>query len=135
MLYLLQTPAVADSTGLATEAAASKSLWEVLYAGGWPMIPLVILLALAIFIYIERWRTISQADGDSNEIMQRIRDYVLNGNIEGAKALCDSHGSPFARMIRKGLGRLGSPLKDIQASIENVGELEVYRMERRLSMR
>lgn len=134
MLYLLQTPALADSTGMATETGSSKSMMDILIAGGWPMIPLFILLVLAIFIYIERMRTIRQADGDSNELMQRVRDYVLNGNIEGAKALCDTNASPFARMIRKGLGRLGSPLKDIQASIENVGELEVYRLERRLSI-
>ena len=135
MLFLLQTPAVGDTLTSAEGQGASQSMWEVLVAGGWPMIPLAILLALAIFIYIERFLTIRRADTDSQEFMNQVRKYVLAGNIEAAKGLCDSQNDPFARMIRKGIERLGTAsLKDIQGSIENVGELEVYRMERRLSL-
>ena len=99
------------------------------------MIPLVILLALAIFIYIERLRTIRKANTDSEEFMKQVRRHVLAGNVEAAKGLCESRNDPFARMIHKGISRLGvASLKDIEGSIENVGKLEVYRLERRLSI-
>lgn len=133
MIFLLQAPFSADST--ATNAAATQSPLDYLIAGGWPMIPLVILLAMAIYLWIERYRIIKRADGDSEELMKQVRKYVLAGNIEAAKGLCESTNDAFSRMILKGISRLGSAsLKDIEGSIENVGKLEVYRLERRLSI-
>lgn len=134
MFSFLQTPAV-DTTGVATGGGASESFIEVLVSGGWPMIPLVLLLGVAIFIYIERYLTIRKANSDSEEFMATVRKYVLAGDIGAAKGLCESRNDPFARMIHKGITRLGTAsLKDIEGSIENVGKLEVYRMERRLSL-
>lgn len=133
MFFLLQTTTAVDS--VATETMASKSLLEVLISGGWPMIFLAALLILAIFIAIERWLTIRKADTDSGELMKQVRKYVLAGNLEAAKGLAQSTDDAFARMIYKGISRLGSAsLKDIEGSIENVGKLEVYRLERRLSI-
>lgn len=114
---------------------ASQSFLEVLISGGWPMLLLIVLLVAAIYIAIERYLTIRKANGDSEEFMKQVRRYVLAGNIEAAKGLCESTKGPFARMIHKGITRLGTAtLKDIEASIENVGKLEIYRMERRLSL-
>ena len=133
MLFLLQTPA--DTSALGAEGVASKSFFEVLVAGGWPMIPLLILMILAIFIYIERYLTIRKADVDSKDLMKNVRKHVLAGNIEAAKGLCESTDNAFSRMIYKGISRLGSAsLKDIEGSIENVGKLEIFRLERRLSI-
>ena len=133
MLFLLQTPA--DSLATASETVATKSFFQILLAGGWTMIPLLILLVLAIFIYIERYLTISKADFDSKDLMKNVRKHVLAGNIEAAKGLCESTDNAFSRMIHKGISRLGSAsLKDIEGSIENIGKLEVFRLERRLSI-
>lgn len=134
MFSFLQT-AVADSTASGVKAPGNDSFFEVLVSGGWPMIPLVVLLGIAIFIYIERYLTIQKANLDSEEFMSQVRKYVLAGDIGAAKGLCESRNDPFARMIHKGITRLGTAsLKDIEGSIENVGRLEVYRMERRLSL-
>ncbi|MEL6673453.1 MAG: MotA/TolQ/ExbB proton channel family protein [Bacteroidota bacterium] len=126
----------ADSLAMSTGSEyTSKNFFQVLIAGDWPMIPLIILLFLALVIWGERYLTIRKSDGDSEEFISQVRKYVLANNIEAAKGLCDSQNTPFSRMIRKGIERLGSAsLKDIEASIENVGKLEVYRMERRLSI-
>jgi biopolymer transport protein ExbB len=134
MLFLLQATVPVDSTAIQPDAS-NASLLETLIDGGWPMIPLVILLVLAIFIYIERYLTIRKANTDSEEFMKQVRRHVLAGNIEAAKGLCESRNDPFSRMILKGIRRLGvASLKDIEGSIENVGKLEVYRLERRLSI-
>jgi biopolymer transport protein ExbB len=135
-LFLLQTNVPVDTTGMdGASEEVNDSLLNTLIDGGWPMIPLVILLVLAIFIYIERYLTIRKANTDSEEFMKQVRRHVLAGNIEAAKGLCESRNDPFARMILKGVRRLGiASLKDIEGSIENVGKLEVYRLERRLSI-
>ncbi len=132
-IFLQVSFGAADSA--VTTGEASRSPIEYLWAGGWPMIPLVILFIAAIYLWIERYRIIRKADGDSEELMKQVRKYVLAGNIEAAKGLCQSTNDAFSRMIYKGISRLGSAsLKDIEGSIENVGKLEVYRLERRLSI-
>lgn len=134
MFTFLQT-AVTDTLSTDSAGQSPESFFEVLLSGGWPMIPLVLLLGIAIFIYIERYLTIRKANSDSEEFMTQVRKYVLAGDIGAAKGLCESRNDPFARMIHKGITRLGTAsLKDIEGSIENVGKLEVYRMERRLSL-
>ena len=131
MLFLLQDVV----TEVVEQPQAPHSILDDLIAGGWAMIPLALLLILAIFIFFERYLNIRKADGDSEEFMKKVRKYVLAGNIESAKGLCESINDPFSRMIYKGISRLGSAsLKDIEGSIENVGKLEVYRLERRISL-
>lgn len=94
---------------------------------------LLILSFVAVYIFIERWFTINQASKIDNNFINNIRASVASGNIEGAKALCRNTDSPIARMIEKGLMRIGKPLKDIDAAIENVGNLEVFKLEKNLS--
>lgn len=94
---------------------------------------LIILSVLALYIFIERWMTIQKAGKIDENFINNIRVSVAAGNIEGAKALCKSTDSPVARMIEKGLMRIGKPLKDIDAAIENVGNLEIFKLEKNLS--
>jgi len=134
MYVLLQIDPMIDSTSAVT-TGATESIAERLMAGGWPMIPLIILLIAAIFIFIERYRLIRKADGNSEDLVDKVRNLVLSDRIEEAKRLCQEKNDAFSRMLYKGITRLGtSSLKDIEGSIENVGKLEVYRMERRLSI-
>lgn len=132
MFFLLQTT-LPDTTS--QEAAqASESFLDILIKGGWPMVVIALLLVFAIFVAIERYLTIRKANTDSQDFMEQVRTHVKAGNIEAAKGLCQSRNDPFARMIHKGLSRLGvANLKDIEASIENVGNVEILRLERRLS--
>ena len=134
MLTLLQTINT-DSLNQAMSSGSKNTLFDNLVAGDWPMIPLGLLLIAAIYIFVERYLTVRKANADSEEFMKQVRGYVLKGNLEGAKGLCESRNDPFARMIHKGISRLGTgTLKDIEASIENVGKLEIIRLERRMPL-
>lgn len=94
---------------------------------------LLVLSILALYIFFERWFTIKRAGKIDQNFINNIRSSVMAGNIEGAKALCQKNDTPAARMIEKGLQRIGKPLKDIDAAIENVGNLELFKLENNLS--
>lgn len=94
---------------------------------------LLVLSVIAIAIFIERWLTIKKAGRVDDQFMNNIRGAVAAGNIEGAKALCATNNSPISRMVLKGLQRIGKPLKDIDAAIENIGNLEIFKLEKNLS--
>jgi len=94
---------------------------------------LLLLSFIAVYIFIERYLTIKKAARIDQNFMNNIRASILAGNIEGAKALCRNTDSPIARMVEKGLMRIGKPLRDIEAAIENVGNLEVFKLEKNLS--
>jgi len=110
------------------------SFIDLALAGGPLMIPLAICSVIAIYIFVERIRTINRANVSSDAFMGKIKELVVKGDINGAKILCSQHDTPIARMIEKGLARIGSPLKNIEASIENVGKIEVFRLEKNLSV-
>jgi biopolymer transport protein ExbB len=93
----------------------------------------LILSFLAVVIFVERYRAIKKAGQVDQNFMNNIRNHVQSGNIQAAKALCQSTDSPVARMVEKGLQRIGKPLRDIDAAIENVGNLEVFKLEKNLS--
>lgn len=97
------------------------------------VIILVVLAVIATGIFIERYFTIKQAGRIDESFINNIRANVSSGNIAGAKALCQSTDSPIARMVEKGLQRIGKPLRDIDTAIENVGNLEIFRLEKNLS--
>ena len=98
------------------------------------MIPIFLLSIVAIYIYVERIRTIKRAQKIAPDFMDRIKKLVLDGDIKSARMICSQSESPIARMIEKGLSRIGSPLKNIEVSIENVGRIEIYRLEKNLSV-
>ena len=126
----------AVDTVAAVAAPERITLWDMTLKGGWIMLVLALLLALAIYIAVERYlalRQATKAEADDN-FMGRIRDYIHTGDVESARALSKGTNSPLARMVDKGLSRLGRPLSDIQAAIENEGTLEVARLEKRVSL-
>jgi len=94
---------------------------------------LFLLSIMAVYIFLERWATIKKADRIDETFLNNVKTSVLAGNLEGAKAICKNTDSPYARMVEKGILRIGKPLRDINASIENVGNLEVFKLEKNLS--
>lgn len=130
--FLLQANTAIDSLPSA-EAVQQQTVLELLMKGGPVMIPLGILLFITIYLLIERYLTINKASKIDPSFMNNIRDYVIHGNLEAAKTLAKSTQNPLARMIEKGVLRIGRPLDDIRASIENTGKLEVARMEKGLA--
>ena len=130
--------AVGNDTNVAVENAITTEkipIMELALQGGWVMLVLLALLILAVYISVERYLALSNAlKDDSSQFMNNIRNYIHKGDIEGARALSKSTDSPIARMIDKGLSRLGRPLNDIQTAIENVGKLEVANLEKRISL-
>ena len=133
---MAETQTAVDSMAAAAAPVERISLWQMALNGGVIMLVLALLLALAIYISVERYLALRQAvkDEDDDHFMSNIRDYIHKGDVEGARALSKQTNSPLARMVDKGLSRLGRPLSDIQAAIENEGKLEVARLEKRVSL-
>ena len=109
------------------------SVYELAMKGGWIMGILVLLSIIAVYIFIERFIMIRKASRQERNFMNNIRDFMHNGRLDSALALCRNNDSPIARMIEKGLLRVGRPLNDINTAIENVGKLEVSRMEKNIA--
>lgn len=123
--------AAAQAAPAATETTVS--LLELVVKGGPIMIPIAILLLISIFIIIERLIVIRRSSRVPDNFMNNIRDSILSGNIDSARTICKTTNSPIARMIEKGINRIGRPLADIEKSIENVGKLEVAKLEKNLN--
>lgn len=117
---------------LPVETAGQTDLTILDFAikGGWVMIPIILLSFVAVYIFVERYYVIRKATKDDQNFMNRIKDYIHDGKIEAAVALCKSTDSPSARMVEKGITRLGRPLQDITTAIENVGKLEIAKLEK-----
>ena len=127
MLKLLQTAEAAVANVAAV--AEKMSLWDMFNKGGWLMWVLLLLGGVTIFIFVERFVAIQRAQRLDMHFMNRIRDYVVDGKVKDAIAFCHHENTPIARMIEKGLERLGRPMSDVQTAIENVANLEVSKLE------
>jgi biopolymer transport protein ExbB len=115
------------------KAGAMKlTLLDLMIKGGWVMIPIILLSFVATYIFVERYYVIRKATKEDQNFMNRIKDYIHDSKIDAAVALCKSTDSPSARMIEKGMTRLGRPLQDISTAIENVGKLEISKLEKGL---
>jgi len=114
-------------------AAVSLSIWELALKGGWIMLPIALMSVIAIYIFIERYIVINRASRDEHNFMNNIRDFIHNGRIDSALSLCKNNHTPIAKMIEKGIIRIGKPLNDINAAIENVGKLEVSKLEKNMA--
>lgn len=127
---------VESANSVAAAAPAKLSILKLALNGGWIMVVLALLLVLALYISVERYLTLRNATrfDEDDSFMDSIRQYIHQGNIDDARKLAQDTDSPIARMIGKGLSRLGRPLPDIQAAIENVGKLEVANLEKRVSL-
>jgi biopolymer transport protein ExbB len=111
------------------------SIWELIQNGGWYIMgPLAAMSILAVYIIIERAMAIRRALREDKDFMNKIRDYIHEGKIDSARNLCAQSTTPISRMLDKGISRIGKPLKDIEVSIENAGKLEVYQLEKGLSV-
>lgn len=132
LLFFLQSKPVKGE-----EESLSQNIIDIVTQGGPLGIAIVVVLLLlsiiAVAIFVERWLTIKKASRVDQNFINNIRAAVTAGNIEGAKALCKNTDTPVARMVEKGLQRIGKPLRDIDAAIENVGNLEVFKLEKNLS--
>ena len=140
MLNFFQEDELADAAQAAEPVVEEKtlSLFDLMFSGGLGgqiiIIILFILLFAAVYIYFERLFAIKAASKVDKNFMLQIKDSVLNGNIESAKIRCSQSDSPVARLTEKGISRIGSPLEDINTAIENAGRLEVYKLEKNVSI-
>lgn len=107
------------------------SVWELIQYGGWYIMgPLALMSLLAVYIIIERTMAMNRALRDEKDFMAKIRDYIHEGKLDSARNLCQTTATPVARMLEKGINRIGKPMKDIEVSIENQGKMEVYQLEK-----
>lgn len=135
MFYLLQTDTIQKALGAAAANTPEKiSMLSLLEKGGWIMYPLYFLLVAAIYVFVERLMAINKASRIEPNFMNIIRDNIVTGNVQAARNLAKNTNSPVARMIDKGIQRIGKPLDAIEKSMENVGRLEMYNMEKNLSI-
>lgn len=104
---------------------SSPSIWSLFVDGGWIMIPLSLLALISIYIFIERFMVIRRASTYDDDFMKRIRDYIHEGELESAHNLCKHTDNPCARLIDKGISRIGRPMNDVLVAIENTGNIEV----------
>lgn len=125
--------AAQDSAAIAPEGS-SIQLIDLLFKGGIMMIPIFLLSLLGVYVLVERLRTLKQATAPPDTFMDQIKELVLKGDVPAAKIVCAQSDTPMSRMIEKGLKKIGSSLKNIEASIENVGRIEIYRLEKNLSL-
>lgn len=126
-----------DTVATAADAVTKKeeiSLWYLLMQGGVLMVPLLICSILMVYVFAERLMAIKRASSFDPTFMSRIREHVTDGNLQAAKSLAKNTSGPIARMIEKGLSRIGKPIDHIEKSMENAGKLEVYQLEKNLSM-
>jgi biopolymer transport protein ExbB len=144
LLQITQTAgAVQDTMAKAAAAVAatpvapkedSLSLLTLIMKGGYIMIPIGILSIISIYILIERFITINNAGKMDKNFMNTIKDFVQNGNMTAAKALCKNSNSPVAKMVEKGISRIDKPIKEVEGAIENVGKIEVLKLEKNLGI-
>ena len=132
LLQIVQNETTLTNSITTSENSTSTALDAVslIMKGGIIMIPIAILSIIAVYLTIERYFTIKKAGILDSKFMSNIKGMVLDGDIKSAQTLCHSNGTPIGLMIEKGLSRIGKPLKDISVAVENVGKLEVYKLEK-----
>lgn len=135
VLLLLQAAAQAadqlpEFTAVTPPTEAQLNVIDLAMKGGWIMIVLLVLSLLAAYIFIQRLLVIRRAGKEDQTFMNRIKDYIHDGKIESALMLCRNTNTPSARMIEKGISRLGRPMNDVLVAIENVGNLEIAKLEK-----
>ena len=133
---LAQTNMVEPVQAVALEAQTAVpplNLWSLSLKGGFIMIPIVLLSLVTIYIFVERLLVLRDAARQDDTFMQRIKDYIHAGDVESALNLCKKNPTPVARLVEKGITRLGRPMNDVLVAIENVGNIEVAKLERRFT--
>ncbi len=146
MTFLLIAQAVADTAQQIADTATQVTqqlaplpdqdlrFGDLLMKGGWIMLPIGILAVLGLVIFFERYFTIRKAAKDESHLMSQVRSSIVSGNLDSAIAICKNSNSPLGRMLAKGLLRIGRPIKDIEGAIENIGKLEVSKLEKNIGI-
>jgi biopolymer transport protein ExbB len=133
---LLDSSKIRDSLARAAQITAQQkeNLWDILLKGGPLMIPLALLLVIAIFFFIERFMAINKASKVDENFMNIIRDHIVSGNVTAARSVAKNTNNAVARIIDKGIQRIGKPIESIERSMENVAKLELYKLEKNVSV-
>jgi biopolymer transport protein ExbB len=121
-----------DSTAVELATGQSISILDLAMKGGVIMIPLAVMWIIALYVFVERVITINKAGKVQDSFMRNVKDLVIKGDINGARIVCSQNETPIARIIEKGVQRIGKPIENIEKSMENVGKIEVYKMEKNL---
>ena len=132
LLTLLQ--ATAATPALPEAHASQLNVFDLVVKGGVIMIPIGILSILSIYLFVERFLFIKKQISSDATFMNTIEGFIRNGNIESAQTFCKSSQKPIARMIEKGISRIGMPIKEIEDSIEIAGKFEVYKLEKNTNL-
>lgn len=136
MNFLLQVPAGTVPAGVENMGAQPEGISlkfiDLALKGGWIMIPILLLSVIAVYIFVDRYFAIKRAGKFDTGLMEKVKGYILSGKIDAAVALCRSNDNPAARMVEKGISRIGRPMTDVTAAIENVGNLEIQKLEKGL---
>jgi biopolymer transport protein ExbB len=131
--FILAQTAVAQKGAAAASQVSDMTVWELAMKGGWIMIPLAILAIISIYIFFERCFAINSVNKEDKGFMQRIRDHIHGGQLDEALHLCKTTNTPSSRMIEKGITRIGRPMNDVLVAVENVGNMEISRLEKGFS--
>ncbi len=132
-LLMIQTDMTTAMDTLATEPEGiSTKFIDMAIKGGWIMIPIIALSVIAVYIFFERYFAIKKASKFDSGLLEKLKAYITTGKIDAAIALCRSNPNPASRMMEKGISRIGRPLADVNAAIENVGNLEISKLEKGL---
>ncbi|PIQ61948.1 MAG: biopolymer transporter ExbB [Bacteroidetes bacterium CG12_big_fil_rev_8_21_14_0_65_60_17] len=133
-MLLLQDLQSSQDSLAALGSGTEVSQLDIVMQAGWIMIPIVLLSLLTIFLLVERLLTLRKAETDKEGIMDRIRAFISEGDIAGARAYCDAQDKPLTRIIKHGLERLGRPISEIQDAVNGAGKSEAFHLEKRMDM-
>jgi biopolymer transport protein ExbB len=117
-----------------TNGDGSLSFFELVQMGGWIMVPLGIMLLLAVYVFVERTIAIRNAARIDQNFMNIVRDHIVSGNVSAARSFAKNTNNPVARIIDKGIQRIGKPIDSIEKSMDNVGQLEMYKLEKNMGI-
>jgi biopolymer transport protein ExbB len=132
-LLMIQTDLATEMDSLAMEPEGiSTKFIDMAVKGGWIMIPILLLSVIAVYIFFDRYFAIKKASKFDNSLLDQVKAYITTGKIDAAIALCRSNSNPAARMMEKGISRIGRPLADVNGAIEVVGNLEISKLEKGL---
>ena len=120
--------------GTTTKPGETISFFDLIYMGGWIMIPLGVLLLLTVYVFAERYIAIRHASRIDENFMNIIRDHIVSGNMSAARSFAKNTNNPVARVIDKGIQRIGKPIDAIESSMDNVGQLEMYKLEKNMGL-
>jgi biopolymer transport protein ExbB len=129
-MILLQI--VTDTTAIESASEQSISVLDLAMKGGVIMIPLALMFVISVYVFIERLLTINNAGKVPGSFLSNIKDLVSKGDVNGAKLVCTQSDTPISHILRKGISRIGKPIDHIEKSMENVGRLELYKLEKNL---